>query len=71
MENVTERFKRILVHQSGCRESEVVPTASFMDDLGFDSLDALEVVVFCEDEWGVETVGQAVEYLEKRLAALK
>jgi acyl carrier protein len=81
MENIAEKFKQIIVRQMGCDESEATPSANFLEDLGFDSLDGVEVVMACEEAFGIEipdedvdgiaTVKQAMEYLERRLAAKK
>jgi acyl carrier protein len=81
MENIAEKFKKIVVKEIGCDESEVTPSASFLEDLGFDSLDGVEVVMACEEAFeieipdedvdGITTVKQAVEYLERRLGQKK
>ncbi len=75
MASTEERVKQIIVEQLGVDEAEVTPTASFVDDLGADSLDTVELVMAFEEEFGVEipddqaetivTVGDAVKYLEK------
>jgi acyl carrier protein len=57
MASVEERVKQIIVEQLGVDEAEVTPTASFVDDLGADSLD--------EDAEKMTTVKDAVEYIEK------
>jgi len=59
MPTVFERIKKIVVEQLGVEESEVVPTASFVDDLGADSLDLVELIMSLEEEFG--TPGQKVE----------
>ena len=71
---VLERIKEILVDQLGIDESEVVPEASFIDDLAADSLDIVELIMTMEEEFGIEipeeevesltTVGAAVEYIK-------
>ena len=59
MASVLERVKKIVVEQLGADEKEVVPTASFVDDLGADSLDLVELVMSLEEEFS--TAGQKVE----------
>jgi acyl carrier protein len=66
--------KGIVVDQLGVAEEEVTTEASFVDDLGADSLDVVELVMALEEEFGVEipdedaekiiTVGEAVKYIE-------
>ena len=68
-----ERVGEIIVEQLGCTQGEVVPEASFIDDLGADSLDIVELVMAMEEAFGVEipdedaeriqTIGDAVSYL--------
>ncbi len=74
MASVEEKVKRIIVDQLGVDEDEVKPEASFVDDLGADSLDVVELVMALEEEFGLEindedaekigTVKQAIEYIE-------
>jgi acyl carrier protein len=69
------RVKKIIVEQLGVNADEVVPSASFIDDLGADSLDTVELVMALEEDFGIEisdedaekirTVGEAIEYIEK------
>ena len=59
MPTVFERIKKIVVEQLGVEESEVVPSASFVDDLGADSLDLVELIMSLEEEFG--SPGQKVE----------
>ncbi|MFZ3330861.1 MAG: acyl carrier protein [Candidatus Acidiferrales bacterium] len=76
MASVEERVKTIIVEQLGVDEGEVTPTASFVDDLGADSLDTVELVMAFEENFGIEipdedaekiaTVKDAVDYIEKR-----
>ena len=71
--SIEERVKQIIVEQLGVKEEQVTSTASFVDDLGADSLDTVELVMALEEEFGVEipdedaekiaTVGSAVEYV--------
>jgi acyl carrier protein len=73
MASVEEKVKHIIVEQLGVDEDEVKPDASFVDDLGADSLDVVELVMALEEEFGLEisdedaeklrTVKQAVEYI--------
>ena len=51
MATIFERVKRIIVEQLGVEEGEVVPTASFVDDLGADSLDLVELIMSLEEEF--------------------
>ena len=59
MASVLERVRKIVVEQLGAEEKEVVPTASFVDDLGADSLDLVELVMSLEEEFS--TSGQKIE----------
>jgi len=73
-----ERFKEIIVDRLGVDPSEITPEASFIEDLGADSLDTVELVMALEEEFDIQiddedaekltTVGKALEYLKKRLA---
>jgi acyl carrier protein len=75
MASVEERVKTIIVEQLGVDEGEVTPTAFFVDDLGADSLDTVELVMAFEENFGIEipdedaekiaTVKDAVDYIEK------
>ena len=75
MASVEERVKQIIVEQLGVDEGEVTPTASFVDDLGADSLDTVELVMAFEEAFDIEipdedaekiaTVKDAVDYIEK------
>ena len=75
MEPVADRVKKIIVDQLGVEEETVTPEASFIDDLGADSLDTVELVMALEEEFGVEIpdedaekitrVKEAVDYIEK------
>lgn len=72
---VAEKVKKMIVEQLGVNEAEVVPEAKFIDDLGADSLDIVELVMALEDEYGIEipdedaekiqTVGDAIRYIEE------
>jgi len=59
MPTVFERVKKIVVEQLGVEEEEVVPSANFVDDLGADSLDLVELVMSLEEQFSQE--GQKVE----------
>jgi acyl carrier protein len=75
MTEVAERVKKIVVEHLGVEPDKVVEAASFIDDLGADSLDTVELVMAFEEEFGCEipddaaetilTVGDAVKFLEK------
>jgi acyl carrier protein len=72
--SVEERVKRIVIDQLGVEEGQVTQEAKFVEDLGADSLDTVELVMALEEEFKLEipddeaekisTVGQAVEYIE-------
>ena len=74
MSNIEERVKKVIVEQLGVNEDEVVLTASFIDDLGADSLDTVELVMALEEEFDTEipdedaekitTVQSAIDYIE-------
>ena len=71
---VADKVKTIIVEQLGVDEEEVTPDASFVDDLGADSLDTVELVMAFEEEFGLEIpdedaekitcVKEAVDYIE-------
>ena len=73
-----EKFKEIVVDRLGADPNEITDEASFVDDLGADSLDTVELVMAFEEEFDIEipdedaekltTVGKAKDYLAKRLA---
>ena len=70
-----EKIKNIIVDKLGVEESRVVPEASFLDDLGADSLDLVELIMEFEEEFdleipdedaeGITTVGSAIDYINK------
>jgi len=77
MASVEEKVKSIIVDQLGVNEAEVTANASFVDDLGADSLDQIELVMAFEEAFGIEipdedaenikTVKNAVDYVEAHL----
>jgi len=79
--NIEQKVKDIIVQQLGVDPEKVKLEASFVEDLGADSLDTVELVMAFEEEFDLEipdddaekltTVGKAMEYLEKRLAEKK
>ena len=74
MESI-DRIKKIIVDQLGVDESKITENSSFVDDLGADSLDIVELIMAFEEEFDIEipdedaekmkTVGDAVKYLNK------
>ena len=73
--NMESRVADIVVEQLGATKEEIVPEASFIDDLGADSLDTVELVMAFEEEFGIEipddaaeniqTVGDAVKFIKE------
>jgi len=78
MSDLEQRVKRIIVEKLGIDAEKITNEAYFIEDLGADSLDVVDLVMVFEEEFDLEipddegmkltTVGNAVEYLEKRLA---
>ena len=78
MSATEDRIKAIIAEQLGVKPEEVTPQASFIDDLGADSLDTVELIMALEEEFNVEipdedaekmsTVGDAVKYVEEKVA---
>ena len=76
MSEIQDDVKKIVVDHLGIDESKVVPEAKFIDDLGADSLDTVELVMAFEEEFGSEisdsdaekilTVGDAVKFIENK-----
>jgi acyl carrier protein len=79
MSDISARVKKIVVEHLGVEESKVTDAASFVDDLGADSLDTVELVMAFEEEFGVEipddaaekirTVGDAVGFINQNAQA--
>ena len=77
MSDVVERLKKVVVQELDVTVEQVVAEASFRDDLGATSVKIFDLILALEDEFGIEvpdedaiqitTVGDAVEYLQKRL----
>ena len=77
--SAADKVKSIIVEQLGVKSEEVTSTSSFIDDLGADSLDTVELVMALEEEFGIEipdedaekmtTVGDAIKYIEEKSAA--
>lgn len=71
-----EKIKDIIAEQLGVKKEEIKPESSFIDDLGADSLDTVELVMALEEEFGIEipdedaekmaTVGDAIKYIEEK-----
>ena len=76
MSEIAEKVKKIVVEQLGVAEDQVTPEAKFIEDLGADSLDQVELVMALEEEFDSDipdedaekltTVGKAVEYIESK-----
>ena len=79
MPTIEERVKKIIAEQLGVNESEITNESSFVDDLGADSLDTVELVMALEEEFSTEipdddaekitTVQQAIEYVQSHIKA--
>ncbi len=77
MADIEERIKKIIAEQLMVEEEEITPEASFIDELGADSLDTVEMIMEIEDEFGIEipdedaeklqTVGDAIEYVKRKV----
>ncbi|MEE2704999.1 MAG: acyl carrier protein [Pseudomonadota bacterium] len=78
MSDVADRVKKIVLEHLGVEESQVTENASFIDDLGADSLDTVELVMAFEEEFGTEisddaaekilTVKDAIAYIEENIS---
>jgi len=62
--NVEEKVKHIIVEQLGVSADEIVPEASFVDDLGADSLDLVELIMVLEEEFGKEIPDEDAEKIK-------
>ncbi|CAL7960932.1 acyl carrier protein [Gammaproteobacteria bacterium] len=79
MPTIEERVKKIIAEQLGVNESEITNESSFVDDLGADSLDTVELVMALEEEFSTEipdedaekitTVQQAIDYVQSHIKA--
>jgi acyl carrier protein len=65
MSNIEQRVKKIVVEQLGVKEEDVKPEASFIDDLGADSLDTVELVMALEEEFETEIPDEEAEQMKK------
>ena len=80
-EAVADRVRAIIAEQLGVKLEEVTDAASFIEDLGADSLDTVELVMALEEEFGIEipdedaekmaAVGDAIKYIEAKIASAK
>ena len=80
-EAVADRVRAIIAEQLGGKLEEVTDAASFIEDLGADSLDTVELVMALEEEFGIEipdedaekmsSVGEAIKYIESKTAGAK
>lgn len=78
MSSIDNKVKKIIIDQLDVTEEEVTPQASFVDDLGADSLDTVEMVMAFEEEFSIEipdedaekikTVQDAIDYINKKTA---
>ncbi len=76
MAEIVEKIKQIIAEQLGVKLEEIKPESSFVDDLGADSLDTVELVMALEEEFNIEipdedaekmtTVSDAIKYIEKK-----
>ena len=81
MSDISERVKKIVIEHLGVDEEKVTATASFIDDLGADSLDTVELVMAFEEEFSCEipddiaekivTVKDAIAYIEENIYVIK
>lgn len=80
-EAVADRVRAIIAEQLGVKVEEVTDVASFIEDLGADSLDTVELVMALEEEFGIEipdedaekmsSVGEAIKYIDSKTAGAK
>ena len=79
MSSIPEKVKAVIAEQLGVKPEEVTDGAKFVDDLGADSLDTVELVMALEEEYGVEipdedaekltTVGEAIKYIDEKISS--
>ncbi len=79
MSSIGDKIKSVIAEQLGVKSEEVTEQAKFVDDLGADSLDTVELVMALEEEYGIEipdedaekltTVGEAIKYIEEKFAS--
>lgn len=79
MSTIGDKIKAVIAEQLGVKPEEVTEQAKFVDDLGADSLDTVELVMALEEEYGIEipdedaekltTVGEAINYIEGKFAS--
>ena len=75
-DSMPDKIKEIIVNELGVEAEKVTPEASFVEDLGADSLDTVELVMAFDEEFGIDipdedaeqmrTLGEAIEYLKKK-----
>ena len=70
MSNIEERVKKIIIEQLGVKEEDVKNAASFVDDLGADSLDSVELVMALEEEFDTEIPDEEAEKITTVQAAI-
>jgi acyl carrier protein len=76
---VADKIRQIIAEQLGVKVEDVTPQSSFIDDLGADSLDTVELVMALEEEFGIEipdedaekmtNVGEAIKYIEEKVSS--
>jgi acyl carrier protein len=70
-QEIFNKVKKIIIDHLGVEEAKVVETASFIDDLGADSLDQVELVMAFEEEFGIEIPDEAAEHITTVGSAVK
>ena len=70
MDNTEEQLKKIVMDHLGIEESKITPSSKFIDDLGADSLDTVELVMAFEDKFGIEIPDDAAETILTVLNAI-
>ena len=69
--DILDRVKKIIVNHLGAEESKINESSSFIDDLGADSLDQVELVMAFEEEFGIEIPDDAAEKITRVVIAVK